>query len=152
MKKIIVAVSSSFLLFTSIPLVNARTIYITDKPCDSVASYCNTPERAARTNDGSVLSWDTHNDAGVENHYDAIKKKLNVDFEYSILRKDSSTGKIKAHTYNCVKGKVEKDNGNKGWFITYKNKPTFIEANSKASNLLLQQICEISDRKPVYGE
>jgi len=147
MKKIITALSSSFLLFTSIPLANARTLYIGDQPCYSVASLCNTPERAARTNDGSVLSWSTHNGAGVKKHYDTIKKKLNVSFEYQILRKDSSYAEVKAYTYNCVKGKVKKDNGKIGWFVTYQNKPIFIEADSKASNLLLQKICEISDRE-----
>lgn len=144
MKKFITALSSSFFLFTSIPLANAKTIYILDKPCYTVASVCNTPENAARTNDGSVLSIKTHNDAGVVNHYDTIKKRLHVTFEYQILRKDSSSAEIQAYTYNCVKGIVKKDNGKIGWFIAYQNKPTFIEADSKASKLLLQPICRIS--------
>jgi hypothetical protein len=152
MRKITLALSSSFLLFALIPVANARTIYIIDKPCNSVGSICNTPENAARTNDGSVLSIDTHNDAGVVNHYDTIKKRLHVTFEYGILRKDLSDAQIQAYTYNCVKGKVKKDNGKVGWFIDYLNKSTFIEADSKASKLLLQQICRISQDKPVYGE
>ena len=152
MKKIITALNSSLLFFISIPLANARTLYILDKPCYTVASVCNTPKNAAKTNDGSVLSTDTRNDAGIENNYDTIKKRVSVTFEYQILRKDFSSAQIHAYTYNCVNGIVKKDNGKIGWFLAYQNQTTFIEADSKASKLLLQRICTMSQEKPIYGE